>query len=370
MSHYEYLQGLIDRGGIVTIPDGEYSVDKTLEVGDDTRIVCSPKAYIRLADHANCPLLTTKFKGTDHPTKNVSVIGGTWDGNNVGQERDAYTHPHYRWGQCLAFSCTEDLTLEGLTVKDPNSFAITLTDTTRFTVRDIRFDCNCKTGNQDGVHVNGFAKDGYICNIRGNTNDDMIALNSDEGITVSPFNDIENIVIDGVYGSDYGWTAVRLLSRDAHLKNITIRNIFGAYRYNAVSFTHWSGEPVNMGHMDNIIIENVFATSCRKTGTGHGGLIWFQSNMSDIGTVIIRNMIRREADDMHNSTCTMSIGHDVNIRRMILENVYQTVTDDKPLIAAMKGAHVDHLTVNGEEKKVEDYIAEERIMESLMTIYD
>lgn len=355
MSDTAFLQSLLDKGGSVLIPAGNYTVDKTLEIPPYTYVKCEEGCVIRLADGANCPLLMNRFEGTDKPACRITVDGGVWDGNNVGQDRSAYTHPLYSWGQAVCFAATRDLKLINMTIKDPNSFGITLTDTERFTVRDITFDCNCLTGNQDGVHVNGWAKDGYIGNIMGNTNDDMVALNSDEGDFLSPNCDITNVVIDGVYGGDNGWTAVRLLSRNAHLRNISIRNIFGAYKYNAVSFTHWSGEPVGMGHFDNVVIENVFATCCRNSGTGHGGLIWFQSDVSDVGTVIIRNMLRTESEEKKNATCTVTAGRNVKIRRLRVENMVQDIPDGKPLMAIAEGTEIDEFTLDGKKVSVSDY---------------
>lgn len=350
MDSTAYLQNLIDSGdGIVRIPDGEYEVSAPLEVSDNTHIICSPRTHIRLADGSNCPLLMNRWKGRGEVTRNVTVEGGIWDGNNVGQDRSQYTLPiYYHWGQLMCFAYMENLTLRAMTVKDPNSYGIMLTDLRWFTVEDIYFDFNQKTYNQDGLHINGWAKDGHITNLKGNTNDDMVAFNSDEGDEYSENCDIENITVDGIYGGDYGWTAIRLLSRHANVKNISLRNIYGAYRFNAVSFTHWEREnPVNCGHFDNIIIENVFATCCRKEGSGHGGLIWFQDDVSDAGTVIINNVLRQEDADKLNSCHTVVVGKNVQIDRLLIRNMYQMLPNDKPMFLIDETARIGELRVDG-----------------------
>ena len=199
MDHTTYLQSLLDEGGLITLSHGFYEITRPLEICNNTHLLCSPNVTIRLADNANCPMLVNRCRGQEKPSRRIIIEGGVWDGNNIGQDRDKYVHPLAKVGQAFSFACTEDLCIKGLTIKDPNSYGIMLTDTRRFTVRDIRFDCNCLTLNQDGIHVNGYAYDGYITNITGNTNDDMIALNTDEGDFFSPCNDTENIVIDGVY---------------------------------------------------------------------------------------------------------------------------------------------------------------------------
>jgi polygalacturonase len=47
----------------------------------------------------------------------------------------------------------ENLWIEGLTVKDPETFGVHLAKVRKFTVRDIVFDCNMKQINEDGVHI-------------------------------------------------------------------------------------------------------------------------------------------------------------------------------------------------------------------------
>ena len=360
MDNTAMLQKMLDKGGFVQIPDGFYEVRKTLEVGDNTHVFCSPRTHIRLADHANCPILANKEKKKGEKTVGVTVEGGIWDGNNLGQVRAEYTgrFAHSK-GELFSFFDMKKFTVRSLTIKDANSYGLTITDTEDFTFEDIFFDCNNKTLNMDGIHINGYANEGYLHNIKGNTNDDMIALNSDEGLFYTENNDITNITIDGIYGGDDGWTAVRLLSRKAHVRNIVIRNIYGAYKFNLVSFTHWAqNDPTqtDLGFFENIVIENVFGTSCRKSGSGHGGLIWFQDGVEHVGNVVIRNMMRTEGLEMLNSTHGIDIGAGVKIKRLIMENIWQDIPDDKPLIWAGHDAEIGEFKMDGQDLNLADYI--------------
>lgn len=349
MDHTQLLQKMIDAGGLVVIPDGQYTISAPLEVGENTRIVCSPKTVFRLADHANCPILVNRYAGPETVCRNITIDGGIWDGNNVHQDRSAYTHPLYHWGQLICLTGTEDLTLMNMTVKDPNSFGIQLTDTARFRIENIHFDFNKKTFNQDGVHVDGWARDGSITNLFGETNDDMVALNSDEGSFTGEFNDIENVTIENIFGGNDGWTAVRLLSRSARLRHITIRNIFGNYKYNVVSFTHWGkdAKEKDYGFFDHIIIENIHAASCRTSGIGHGGLIWFQPQVRHVGTVVISGLYRSEPAENLNDVPTIEIGEDCRIQKLILSNVMQDIPNDKPLLVRNEKSRVDVLKMDG-----------------------
>lgn len=339
----EHLQSLLDAGsGMVTFPDGEFLISRPLEIADFTRLVCSPRTHLKLADSANCPILVNRHKGREM-TRGVTVEGGTWDGNNIHQQRDAPKDKMYSCGQLMGFTYVEDFTLRGLTVKDPESFGVQLTAAARFTVADITFDYNMKRYNMDGIHVNGFARDGHITNIKGTTNDDLIALNSDEGFFACDNCDMENITVEGIYGGRDGWTAVRLLSRAAKMKNVTIRNVYGAYKYNAVSFTHWADKPGDYGWFDGITLDGIFASSARKSGKGHGGLIWFQDGVHHVGTVIIHNVMRIDDDDCLNDVNTVEVSPDVSIDRLVIRGLRQHVPDGKPPVYIAEGARIGRL---------------------------
>lgn len=341
------LQNLLDAGnGIVTFPDGEFLISTPLEISDRTSLVCSPRTHLKLADGANCPIIKNRDKGREM-THNVSIEGGIWDGNNLNQQRDQPKDDMFKkcFWHLMGFTYVEDFTLRGVTIKDPEAFAVQLTAAVRFTIADITFDFNMKRLNMDGIHVNGFAREGHITNIKGTTNDDLIALNSDEGFFACDNCDIENITIDGIYGGHDGWTGVRLLSRTAKMKSITIRNVFGSYKFNAVSFTHWAEEPGDYGWFDGITLDGIFASSVRKSGTGHGGLIWFQPGVHHVGTVVINNVMRIDEPDAFNDVRTIDVSDDVRIDNLVICGVRQHVPDDKEPVRIADSANVRQLDV-------------------------
>lgn len=350
------IQQLLDGGnGMVILPDGEFLVSRPLLVSDRTTLVCSPRTHLKLADGANCPIIRNRDKGREM-TRSVTIQGGIWDGNNLNQQRDqskdeatiafsaAMNEPGF-YPSLMSFTYIEDFSLRGVTLKDPEAFAVQITAANRFTVADVTFDFNMKRHNMDGIHVNGFARNGYIHNIKGSTNDDLVALNSDEGGYVCDNCDIENITIDGLYGGDNGYTAVRLLSRSAKLKNIMIRNIFGSYRYNAVSFTHWAKESGDYGWFDGITLDGIFASSARKIGEGHGGLIWFQPGVRHVGTVMIDNVMRIDEADAHNDVHTIDVPGDVKIDNLVIARVRQYIPDGKKSVRIAEGASIRQLDV-------------------------
>lgn len=345
----EWLQHLLDSGsGTVVIPDGEYLVAKTLRVPDNTKIVCSPRTHLRLADGANCPIISNVDRGREF-SRNITIEGGVWDGNNLNQQRDKYAgnSPDSAWGQFMVFTYVKNLTLRGMTLKDPESFAVQLTATEEFTVEDIFFDFNKQRLNMDGIHVNGFACNGLIRNLTGETHDDMVALNSDEGDQYCDCCDIENITIENIYGGSNGWTGVRLLSRQATLRNIAIRNLYGGYKFNGVSFTHWGEqmETVDYGRFENILLDGIFAYSCRKSGKGHGGIIWFQPYLRHVGAVVCRNIFRTDPPENLNDVHTVEIGDHVVIDTLDIHGLHQQVSDGKPPILVSESSKVKHFCI-------------------------
>lgn len=359
------LQWLLDRGGDVVFPAGDYVVSKTLVVHGGTHLVCQEGFRARLADGANCAILANRLRG-DSVESDISIRGGLWDGNNAHQDRARYDESGYapgldfydkplKCGQLMVLSGIKGLSLCDMTFKDPQGYCLMLTDVEDFVVSNIVFDCNDKTRNEDGVHVNGYARHGRICGLRGHTNDDLVALNSDEGDWRSTDNAIEDILIEDLDGGERGYTAVRLLSRDAQVRNVTIRNIHGKFQNNLVSFTHWAKEKYKsgMGHFDNITIEDVTATSSRKSGGTHGGLIWFQDGVHDVGSVVIRRLNRVEGREYLNTTPTIEIGAGTRIRSLTLEDVRQCVPDGKPLVRRHPSACVGRMSAVGEKKAKE-----------------
>lgn len=350
------LQKLLDAGqGRIVLPDGQYLITRPLLISDQTTLVCSPRTYLKLADGANCPIIKNREKGPAM-TRGITIEGGTWDGNNLNQDRSQPKDDSVRkysgglnetrfFPPLMSFTYVEDFTLRGVTLKDPETYAVQLTAAQRFTIADVLFDFNMQRPNMDGIHVNGFAHDGRITNLKGSTNDDMVALNSDEGRYACDNCDIENIAIDGLYGGDNGYTAVRLLSRSAKLKAITIRNVFGAYRYHAVSFTHWANEPGDYGWFDGIVLDGIFASCLRKSGEGHG-LIWFQPGVHHVGSVIIDNVMRIDEPDAVNAVHTIEVSEDVNIDNLVIGRVRQRVPDAKPPVRIAAGARI--LNLNGQ----------------------
>ena len=356
------IQEILDNEFSLNLYKGTYLISETLFVGDNTHIILGSNVTIRLADGANCIMLANRELGSDKKNYNITIEGGIWDGNNVSQIRGkTSSHKRYNGGQIMRFEGIEDLFIRNITFKDPETYAIQILYADRFTVENITFDYNMLRVNMDGVHIQGPARNGYINNIKGATNDDLVALNCDDGYDDfdKGYNegcvtqgDIENITVENLY-ADNGYTAVRLLSCGSVLKNVNIRNIYGTYRFYGVSFTHHNIVPNAFSYFDNINIDGVFCSKPPQNppvdrkfiniidetyGAGvHDGavrtapVIWF-ANGINCGNISIRNVNRIE--EAVTEAPTISIEENVKIERLTISNITQKffVCDEVPAI--------------------------------------
>jgi hypothetical protein len=269
------IQALIDsRRALVHLPapPKHYLISKPLRIHSNQTLQLDRFAVIRLKNGSDCLMITNDDH--EHGNENVALVGGVWDMHNEGQSLSEYQKtriwkgtydPASYLGVLMRFNRVKRLTLRSLTLKDPVTFSTQLGNLTEFTIEDITFDHNLKRTNMDGIHVHGNSRHGRITNLKGATNDDLVALNADDaGIFEMSRGAIEDIAVDGVWATD-GYTAVRLLSAGSPIRRIRLANIFGTYRYNAVSFTNHKVHPGTESVFEDVSISGLF---CAKSGTG------------------------------------------------------------------------------------------------------
>ena len=359
------LQQLLDKCGDVFFESGEYVISNTLVIHDHTRLTLAQDTVIHLADHACCLMLKNDCCYKNGSNHHIIVEGGTWDGNNIAQTRGkVHTDKPYNMGVVMRFENVFDLTVRDLVIKDPESYAMQFRFVDRFNVENITFDYNMKKLNMDGVHINGPARNGVIRNIKGATNDDLVALNCDDGYDdgeqlICTKGNIENITVDGLF-ADNGYTAVRLLSCGSTMRNISIKNIFGTYRFYGISFTHHNIFPGERYSFDNIFVENMFCAKPpngltvdpeiidvidNKYGQGTyeraimtSPIIWFENGVY-CGNVTFSGISRIE--EAETQAPTILIDPNVHIDHLVIKNAFQKFVNspEVPLV-------VNHSTVD------------------------
>ncbi len=332
------VQALLDKRGYIFLDGGTYLITKPLIIHDNTHLQLAPNAMMLLGDNANCAIIENEAlneKGARY-NLNIRIEGGIWNGNNENQVRRSnesrfrltrYEDDYY-YGIFMRFVGVKDFFIGNLTVKDPESYAMLICAAENFTVENINLDYNLLRINMDGIHIQGPSKFGYIRNIKGTTGDDLVALNCDDTYACEiTRGNIENILIDGLF-SENGYTAVRLLSSGSMMKNISVRNIYGTYRFYGVSFTHHKIHPGEPIWFENISLQNIFAAK-PVNDPSDNPIIWFEEGVRG-KSISINNVFRTELSETNAPTIRM-LG-DVEIENFSLQNVFETIPNRESFI--------------------------------------
>ena len=243
------IQAALDGGHKeVFIPAGQYRITQTLLVDSFTSIVADADARLIVCGETEHDASSFLLTNRDHAFGNASIhiSGGIWDGNKQGRtnvkDPDLFNTKACT-GTVLNFCNVRDLKLSNFIVANSVVYFVRMCMLEGFEIRDIGFQSEIIENNQDGLHFNGFVKNGVVENIRalnkGQTSDDLIALNADDsmsrlentGMVCGP---IENIVFRNLYAEDCH-TAIRMLSYVSPIRNIRFENVVAGCRAYAIN---------------------------------------------------------------------------------------------------------------------------------------
>ena len=270
----------------VYIPSGNYTLTEPLIIPSRRKIAAAADAVIKAADG--------RFSGGDYRAcisndydnqncENISISGGVWDGNNAGNARGDWRHGPCT-GVLFGFYGVKGLNVSDLTVKNSETYHFILSRVTDFTIENVVISDENKTLCQDGVHLGGGCRRGAIRNIiaeNGATNDDLIAFNADDAYDYRHNHylfpeEISDITVDNVIAENC-WTAVRMLSVEAPIRNVTVKNLIAGVREMGLNFdaTRYAGDrifdpaayPGGVGNIENVRFENVVLWKTRDKDT-------------------------------------------------------------------------------------------------------
>jgi polygalacturonase len=332
------IQEMLDKCGTVVLPAGTYLISRPLIIHDDTYFKLDSAAMLKLADGANCSLLDNDGLYKRCLNRNITIEGGIWNGNHTAQTREYIEDENQPCDydkyvsntltvMMIRFVHTENLTVKNVTFRDPTTFAIHIADAKYFTVENVLLDYNLTLPNMDGVHIQGPARFGKIHNIRGNANDDHVALCANGTVRSEVTRgDIEDVDIDGVY-CDNGYTGVRLLSRGDAIRNIHISNIHGQFRYYAVSFTHHYPLRDDMPvFLENVHVSDLYVSKSHnetneryRRYAENGALVWFENGVN-CENVLIENVYRNERNEQAVAP-TVRISETAVVKNLHLKNI-------------------------------------------------
>ena len=311
------IQARLDSGAACVYlppPKDHYVISRTLKSGSEQELRLDRFTRIRLAPQSNCPMLENRtYRAGTGTNVFVAVTGGIWDMDNQNQRgnfmqdpelaKSAPTKfdPDFFFGMSMRFCHVERLTVRGVTVRNPVNYGIEFGHVSCVTADDVTFDYrqgNPTLLNMDGLHFDGFCHHLRITNLRGTCYDDMIALNATDGTCSPEEGPISAVDIDGLY-CDYCHSAVRLLSADAPVSRVTIRNVHGNFYVSAVWLTHHFWDRPAPGRFDDIVISDIFAAKAIPPPDVDGPwrrslpLIYVEG-VANIGSLVIERIFRDE----------------------------------------------------------------------------
>ena len=305
----------------IYVPKGTYYIDDTIVIPSNRTIKADKNACICLTGDCKKVLLrndsvTDCSNGSKKDAKftcNVSICGGIWStefseraeyGKLGAYDDDDSLHGVYA---TMLFSGVQNLWLQDMVFKNSAAFAVQIGRTHNFIIENIEF-IKCFA---DGVHLNGDVKNGAVVNVRGETEDDLIALNAYDWDNSTINNgSMENITVDGVTCEGGECHCMRFAPGilpeekggvDCFMKNIRVANVKGVSLFKLYLQTPPYIEKPDgtmVGHVDEIEFENIEVVKDRPSDntkdmysknpvTGHFGVFELGSN---IDKLILKNI--------------------------------------------------------------------------------
>lgn len=350
------IQELIDNSkGLVylPVPKNHYLISKTLRLHSNLELRLDSYTVIKLSSGSSCMMIRCD------KCENVTLRGGIWDMNNQEQDPNPLwiatygkvNHDDYDeryMGVCMRFFGIKNLTLQGITLKDPVTFGIQMAEIYQFTVDSITFDYN--QGNpvlctMDGVHIESGCRFGRITNLKGRCFDDLLAINADDFHT----GDIEDISVDGIY-SEKGHSAVRMLSLGSAVRRISICNVFGTFYQYCIGITKYYHES-GIGQFDQISLRNIYASKAFRYPTFYRKdsyvypIIFIEKELY-IKHITIRELHRREQET---DVPTILVQEGTTIENFNISNCsYENSVGNAPFLmkkGKINNLSLEHITV-------------------------
>lgn len=320
----------------VVFPAGSTYISSGNEIPSDRHLIFEQGSIVRLKNFSSRPL----FQNTNWQSstwggnpwgldKNITIEGLYMDGNYATQNRIGTGIYFGEYTSGMRFGGVTNLVIKDCTIYQAKTFAIWVYSILNLTAHNITYDqfMGAPPLNQDGLHVNGPARNLDIRNHRGSTNDDMIALNADDGflgneMTTGPITDA---VIDGVYPVD-SLHVVRLLSATSRMDRIIVMNIVGTSRDVVVNQSPFGLGPGNVGALT---IENI-DVRCGPFFNAPGSIYFSVIGVEGIvDTISIRNIRWNRPID---NRPVVLFGPSTNVGNVLIDNIsaFQTGSSVAP----------------------------------------
>ncbi len=227
-------------------------IDRPIVLQSGNRLIVHPETEIRLkvGTVGTCMVRNAQIvlsqdspiQLCDGADEDILVEGGIWcDQNNEGCGRGgAYDQQGSVPGSMstFLFHNITRVCVRNAVFRDCSAFAVQLGNAVDYVIENITFDETA-----DGIHIEGPSKRGIIRHIRGQTTDDILALNAWDWKTSSiTFGTITDVLVEDVeLQPGYTWSELRLLpgtkifssgeTLDCDIRRCIFRNIRGVHTF-------------------------------------------------------------------------------------------------------------------------------------------
>jgi hypothetical protein len=232
------MQAALDAQGTLHIPARAqpYYIDAPLVLKSGFKLSADPKAEIRLKPgsntcmvrNANIVSFNDRPVPADQPLDtDITIEGGIWttlatskqewNGNTRGHS--AKVNPAFGTHGVILLQNVRGVSVKNITIRQSRPFGVHLANAHEFVVDGVTLDATRRCG----VQVEGPSSDGVIRRIKGDAQDDYVALNAWDWKNYAPsYGPIERIVVEDVTG----WPEEK-----EHEGNIAIRLLPGVKRF-------------------------------------------------------------------------------------------------------------------------------------------
>lgn len=272
------MQHALDTGGYIYFPKGEYKLDPSvvndasgiggLSIKNDSIIEFAPGAIIKnLAHHETHYYMLTVLK-----RRNISIIGGIFDGNRAGN-----TEVTGEWGYGLIIASSSNIIVRGGTFKNCWGDGISITGWTPYAIHNnnIRIETvTCDFNRRGGLSI----EDGIGVYVNGNF---MNANGTDPefGVCVEPYNNlvhVRGIVLDNIrtYNNSRGIIICPVYVFGDNPVDIKIKDPFDADSYKTDTDSIAAGlyfGPSSTNGTGRVVVENPTILNSDQNGISIAG---------------------------------------------------------------------------------------------------
>lgn len=260
------IQSALDNYDVVYLPNrsSNYVLSNSLKIKSNTTLILDPKATIYLKDSTNTCFIRNKNLLAATPDSNITIIGGSWNGNYYGQQDFYPDCDTAGLAGMISMAGVKNFNIKNATIFNIRGFAIHTTSAQNFTVSDIRV----AKPSRDAVHLSGANSKFVLENISGETGDAFVALNAWDWTCCTPmYGNITDGVVQNLTPFRSAAATVAILPGGRYtIDNVTFKNITGESFSQPIYIADLpdAGNPSNTigpGYVGSLYFENI-ATSC------------------------------------------------------------------------------------------------------------